>query len=81
VTSGELVRVLAEWRLPAVDAWAVFPGRRLMPAKTRVFLDMLAEWFDPQGTQPVAAAPGRARTAPPGNDTNFVLRSSGTSRE
>jgi hypothetical protein len=29
----------------AGDGWAVFPGRRLMPAKTRVFLDMMEEMF------------------------------------
>jgi DNA-binding transcriptional LysR family regulator len=40
---GELVRVLPEWSLPEVTGWAVFPGRRLMPAKTRVFLDMMEE--------------------------------------
>lgn len=38
---GELVRVLPEWDLPMVTGWAVFPGRRLMPAKTRAFLDMM----------------------------------------
>jgi DNA-binding transcriptional LysR family regulator len=42
---GELVRVLPDWDLPGATGWAVFPGRRLMPAKTRVFLDMLDEWF------------------------------------
>ena len=42
VERGELVRVLPDWQLPAVTGWAVFPGRRLMPAKTRVFLDMMA---------------------------------------
>ncbi|MES2127296.1 MAG: LysR family transcriptional regulator [Pseudomonadota bacterium] len=41
VAEGELVRVLPEWDLPAVTGWAVFPGRRLMPAKTRAFLDMM----------------------------------------
>jgi DNA-binding transcriptional LysR family regulator len=41
VESGELVRVLPEWDLPMVTGWAVFPGRRLMPAKTRAFLDMM----------------------------------------
>jgi DNA-binding transcriptional LysR family regulator len=35
--------VLADWALPKVTAWAVFPGRRLMPAKTRVFIDMLKD--------------------------------------
>ena len=42
LTSGELTNVLPEWRVPPVSAWAVFPGRRLMPARTRVFLDELA---------------------------------------
>ncbi len=42
---GELVHVLRDWRLPPVSAWAVFPGRRLMPARTRVFLDALAAKF------------------------------------
>ena len=45
LTSGELVQILPEWRVPPVDLWAVFPGRRLMPAKTRAFLDVLAEKF------------------------------------
>ena len=43
VENGELVRVLPEWSLPVVTGWAVFPGRRLMPAKTRAFLDMMEE--------------------------------------
>ena len=41
----ELARVLPEWRMAPVDLWAVFPGRRLMPAKTRAFLDAVAEKF------------------------------------
>ena len=41
----ELVPVLPDWRLPPVPAWAVFPGRRLMPARTRVFIDALAANF------------------------------------
>lgn len=43
---GELVRVLPEWAFPQVTGWAVFPGRRLMPAKTRVFIDMLEAAFE-----------------------------------
>ncbi|HEY3177704.1 MAG TPA: LysR family transcriptional regulator [Casimicrobiaceae bacterium] len=42
---GELVQVLPDWHLPPVSAWAVFPGRRLMPTRTRVFLDALAAKF------------------------------------
>lgn len=49
VKTGELMPVLEDWTLPATSAWAVFPGRRLMPARTRVFLDALeAELSGPQ---------------------------------
>lgn len=52
VRNGELVQVLADWNLPAVTAWAVFPGRRLMPTRTRVFLDaMQAEFSGPDCQQ------------------------------
>lgn len=44
--TGELVRVLEDWQSPGVNAWAVFPGRRLMPARTRVLLDALEESFN-----------------------------------
>jgi DNA-binding transcriptional LysR family regulator len=40
---GDLVRLLPDWSCPVVTAWAVVPGRRLLPAKTRAFLDMLTE--------------------------------------
>jgi DNA-binding transcriptional LysR family regulator len=47
--SGELEPVLEDWSLQAGVAWAVFPGRRLMPARTRVFLDTLeAEFSGPK---------------------------------
>ena len=38
---GALQRVLAGWRLRPATVRAVFPSRRLMPQKTRVFLDAL----------------------------------------
>lgn len=43
VERGELARVLADWQMPPIVAWAVFPGRRLMPAKTRLLLAMFEE--------------------------------------
>ncbi|MBB3219388.1 LysR family transcriptional regulator [Pseudoduganella umbonata] len=46
VAAGALVKVLPEWSFPAVTGYAVFPGRRLMPAKTRAFLDMLEAHHD-----------------------------------
>src|SRR5512133_1315873 len=41
VRRGALRRVLPDWCLPSHTAWAVFPERKLMPVKTRVFIDML----------------------------------------
>jgi DNA-binding transcriptional LysR family regulator len=41
VREGLLQRVLPLWCLPSETTCAVFPGRKLMPAKTRVFIDML----------------------------------------
>lgn len=41
VRRGMLRRVLPAWCLPTHTAWAVFPERKLMPVKTRVFIDML----------------------------------------
>lgn len=38
----QLQQVLPDWRLPDLTVWAVFPGRRLLPAKTRAFIEMLA---------------------------------------
>jgi DNA-binding transcriptional LysR family regulator len=41
VGKGQLHRVLPGWSLPREMVSAVFPGRKLMPLKTRAFLDML----------------------------------------
>ncbi|MFZ2990292.1 LysR substrate-binding domain-containing protein [Ideonella sp.] len=51
---GTMVAVLPEWRLPPVPAWAVFPERRLMPAKTRALIHALI----------LALAPCQALEAP-----------------
>lgn len=55
VRGGELVQVLGDWSLPTVTAWAVFPGRRLMPARTRVFLDALQVEFSGERCQQAEA--------------------------
>jgi DNA-binding transcriptional LysR family regulator len=55
VRSGELVPILADWSLPPAPAWAVFPGRRLMPARTRVFLEALQTEFSGPKCQRVEA--------------------------
>jgi DNA-binding transcriptional LysR family regulator len=64
---GELVRVLPGWCLPDATCWAVFPGRRLMPAKTRAFIEMLAKTMNAcsvavdAAAAEIAASPGRLR--------------------
>lgn len=50
VQHGQLVRVLPDWHPPAHDAWAVFPERRLMPTKTRAFIDLLHRDLGAAGT-------------------------------
>lgn len=41
VEQGLLKRVLPEWALPTVTIWCVTPGRRLLPARTTAFIEML----------------------------------------
>ena len=62
VVRGELVRVLAQWTPPRVDAWAVFPGRRLMPPRTRAFLDALGtlDASDPGDAAAAGVTPARS---------------------
>lgn len=47
VDRGELVRVLPQWCAEPSTCWAVFPQRRLMPLRTRVFLDAMAATLTP----------------------------------
>jgi DNA-binding transcriptional LysR family regulator len=59
VRAGSLVRVLPDWRSTPIPLWAVFPERRLMPAKTRAFIDALAAALAPcrePGADPCAGA-------------------------
>ena len=46
VHEGKLLPILEDWKIPDVEVWAVFPGRRLMPARTRAFLDALQAEFN-----------------------------------
>jgi DNA-binding transcriptional LysR family regulator len=41
VASGVLQEVLTDFQIPPMRVYAVFPGRRLMPAKVKVFMDAL----------------------------------------
>lgn len=42
IQSGRLVRLLEEYELPAADIYVVYPERRYLSAKVRVFIDFLA---------------------------------------
>lgn len=54
VAGGRFVRVLPDWRLPPATMRAVFPSRKLMPRKTRVFLDAVLEFLKPQAVRALA---------------------------
>lgn len=44
---GRLQAVLREWEVGDVGVWAVFPHRRHLPARVRLFVDALAAAFQP----------------------------------
>jgi DNA-binding transcriptional LysR family regulator len=60
VRKGCLRRVLPAWCLPSQAAWAVFPERKLMPVKTRVFIDMLQTSLAQVQPSPKAQTTGKA---------------------
>ncbi len=41
LASGAVRTVLAEWRLPPLDCWALFPAGRMMTAKVRAFANFV----------------------------------------
>lgn len=43
--SGSLMRILPEYEVTSLDLWAVYPSRKQLPAKVRVFIDFLEEKF------------------------------------
>jgi DNA-binding transcriptional LysR family regulator len=45
LAAGRLVELLTEFRSPPRAVHAIYPHRRLMPAKLRSFLEFLAERF------------------------------------
>ncbi|PWJ83713.1 DNA-binding transcriptional LysR family regulator [Pseudaminobacter salicylatoxidans] len=48
IEAGRLVPVLDDRILPGGGIFAVYPHRRYLPAKVRVFVDFLVQWFKPQ---------------------------------
>jgi DNA-binding transcriptional LysR family regulator len=45
IESGKLVTALDNRILPGGGIFAVYPHRRYLPVKVRVFVDFLAQWF------------------------------------
>jgi DNA-binding transcriptional LysR family regulator len=43
--SGEVVSILDEWTLPAMDLWVIYPSGRLTSAKARAFI----KWLEKNG--------------------------------
>jgi DNA-binding transcriptional LysR family regulator len=45
IGKGRLVAVLEEFALPGSNIYAVYPERRLLPAKVRLFIEFLKKAF------------------------------------
>ena len=68
VDDGRLVQVLPDWNLPTAGVWCMLPGRRLLPVRTRVFVDMLKahiEALPARCTPRVKATPASAPSRTP----------------
>ncbi|MEC5397054.1 LysR family transcriptional regulator [Uliginosibacterium sp. H1] len=49
VEAGRLVRVLADWQLPAAGIYAVYPPGRHVPAKSKAFIAAFREYLRTRG--------------------------------
>ena len=47
-----LARVLPQWQLPPVTIWCVTAGRRLLPPRTTLFIDLLRATLADSGPVP-----------------------------
>lgn len=56
---GELERVLPDFRGPGLEVWALYPSRRHLSAKVRLFVAHLAELF---ARRPLQPGPAHGRT-------------------
>jgi DNA-binding transcriptional LysR family regulator len=55
IRAGHLVRVLPDYEGPLLDTWAVYPSRRHLSAKVRLFVDHLIESFAAEATPATAS--------------------------
>ncbi len=54
IEKGRLVQVLDNYLSPPLDAHAVYPHRKYMSAKVRMFMDFLQTWLEPRVSKPGA---------------------------
>ena len=51
LADGRLQRVLPKWRSPLIPVHALYPTRKFLPARLRVFLEALQAWDSPFWTK------------------------------
>lgn len=51
ITQGLLIRLLPKWSSPPIPVFAVYPGRKFLPSRLKLFLDALAGWQSPLWTK------------------------------
>jgi DNA-binding transcriptional LysR family regulator len=61
---GRLVRVLPDWAPGPVECYHVVPARKLLPAKTRLFIAALHRHFGNSANSQVPAARRPAKISP-----------------
>jgi len=47
IAKGELIRLLPKWATAPIPVFAVYPSRRFLPLRLKVFLEALATWKSP----------------------------------
>ena len=57
IAAGRLLAFLDDRMLTGGGIFAVYPHRRYLPAKVRVFVDFLVQWFKPQAERDNTASP------------------------
>lgn len=65
LAAGQLCQVLPGWLMQCFGIYAALPTRKLMPARTRVFLDFLRQHFEADTEDPWLARIERQRVQPP----------------
>lgn len=62
--SGKLVCLLPDWNMPAVPVSLVYPQRKLLPKRLRVFIDYLVERFEQRDKEIGTAAYLQCKSMP-----------------